>query len=181
MRSRACGCALRSLPSALCCFRREEAACYDFCPVTFVLPGDYALFVEEFKRHSGATWIMKPTGKAQGKGIFLFQKLSQISDWRTDYRWKPDNPSVESYVVQRYIANPYCVGGKKVCIGALCCVYWQHRFPLTTTSPRQFDMRLYALTTSFQPLVIYFYRSGFARFSSTYVNVGCACSRRANT
>jgi hypothetical protein len=24
----------------------EEAAKYDFCPMTFVLPGDYALFVE---------------------------------------------------------------------------------------------------------------------------------------
>jgi hypothetical protein len=26
-------------------------------------------------------WIMKPTGKSQGKGIFLFNKLSQISQW----------------------------------------------------------------------------------------------------
>ena len=25
---------------------------------------------------------MKPIGKSQGKGIFLFNKLSQISDWR---------------------------------------------------------------------------------------------------
>ena len=24
----------------------EEASKYDFCPMTFVLPGDYALFVE---------------------------------------------------------------------------------------------------------------------------------------
>lgn len=123
--------------------QHEEAAKYGFCPTTYVLPGDYALFVEEFKRHPGQAWIMKPIGKAQGKGIFLFTKLSQISDWRTDYRWKPDNPSVESYVVQQYISNPYLVGGKK------------------------FDMRLYVLVTSFSPLVVYMYRSGFARFSHT--------------
>jgi tubulin polyglutamylase TTLL9 len=35
------------------------------------------MFVEEFKR-SGGTWIMKPIGRAQGQGIFLFNKLSQV-------------------------------------------------------------------------------------------------------
>jgi len=30
--------------------RSGEASSFDFCPVTYVLPGDYALFVEEFKR-----------------------------------------------------------------------------------------------------------------------------------
>jgi len=89
--------------------RAEEAATYDFCPVTFVLPGDYALFVEEFNRVHGTVWIMKPIGRAQGKGIFLFHKLSQISSWKSEHRWKPDTPGVETYVVQKYIPNPYCV------------------------------------------------------------------------
>ena len=26
-------------------------------------------------------WIMKPTAKSQGKGIFLFNKLAGIQDW----------------------------------------------------------------------------------------------------
>ena len=39
---------------------------------------EYRMFVEEFKR-SGGVWIMKPIGAAQGKGIFLFNKLSQVS------------------------------------------------------------------------------------------------------
>ncbi|KAI9986419.1 hypothetical protein PInf_025362 [Phytophthora infestans] len=115
---------------------------YDFFPATYILPGEYAIFVEEFKRNQGV-WIMKPIGKAQGKGIFLFTKLSQISDWRTDFRWRPENQQVETYVVQRYISSPYLVGGKK------------------------FDLRLYALVPSFCPLEIYLFRGGFARFTNS--------------
>jgi tubulin polyglutamylase TTLL9 len=57
--------------------RYAEAAQYNFFPQTFVVPSEYRMFVEEFKR-SGGTWIMKPIGKAQGAGIFLFNKLSQV-------------------------------------------------------------------------------------------------------
>lgn len=52
--------------------------------------------------------------RAQGKGIFLITKLSQINDWRGDNRTQGTSPPVETYVVQRYVANPYLVGGKKV-------------------------------------------------------------------
>jgi len=66
--------------------REEEARRYDFFPGTYVLPADYGLFVEEFKQQGGAIWIMKPIGKAQGKGIFLFNKLSQINEWKKDHK-----------------------------------------------------------------------------------------------
>jgi tubulin polyglutamylase TTLL9 len=133
---------------------------YDFTPPTFTLPMEYALLSEEFRRPdaAGATWIMKPVGKAQGKGIFLFQKLSQISDWRRDSKWAqpapagppayqlgrgPATPATppETYVAQRYIANPYLIGQKK------------------------FDLRLYCLVTSYSPLTVWLSREGFARFS----------------
>lgn len=65
--------------------RYEEAAAYDFIPTTFMLPREYSIFVEKFKE-VGGVWIMKPIGSAQGKGIFLFTRLSEISDWKTDYR-----------------------------------------------------------------------------------------------
>jgi len=42
----------------------EEAAMFNFFPVTFNLPGEYSLFVEEFKKSPGSVWIMKPIGKA---------------------------------------------------------------------------------------------------------------------
>eukprot|EP00913_Durusdinium_trenchii_P022981 g21578.t1 len=65
----------------------EEAQGYAACsPTTFVLPLEYSMFVEEFKKQqaSGTIWIMKPVGKSQGRGIFLFDRLSQVSSWRQD-------------------------------------------------------------------------------------------------
>ena len=43
----------------------DEAQSYDFIPTTFVLPREYSMFVEEFKK-TGGVWIMKPIGSAQG-------------------------------------------------------------------------------------------------------------------
>ena len=120
-----------------------ESEKYNFFPTTYVLPQEYGLFLESFKKNAGSTWIMKPIGKAQGKGIFLFNKLSQISDWRKDHNWKKDAPQAETYVVQKYVERPYLIGGKK------------------------FDLRLYALVTSFSPLVVWVHKTGFARFSNT--------------
>ena len=132
-----------------------EANKYSFFPATFVLPAEYGLFVEEFKRTPGVTWIMKPVGRAQGKGIFLFNRLSQVSDWKKDYKWKSDQPQADSYVAQRYIESPLLVGGRK------------------------FDMRLYVLVTSYTPLKAWVHRGGFCRFTAgTNVGgggaVGCA-------
>lgn len=78
---------------------------------------------------------MKPIGKSQGKGIFLFQNISKISDWSDNIS------SPEPYIVQRYIHDPLLIGNKK------------------------FDLRIYVLVTSHSPLTIYLYRSGFARFT----------------
>lgn len=141
----------------------DEARCYIACsPTTFVLPMEYSMFVEEFKKQqqTGTIWIMKPVGKSQGKGIFLFDKLGQISAWRQAPKWlqkdedgtrrkgnneddEEQKKEAEPYVVQKYLSDPLLIGGKK------------------------FDLRLYVLVTSYNPLVVYMYRSGFARFSHT--------------
>ena len=42
---------------------KVDAASMDFVPVTYLLPADYTLFVEEFRRNPNAMWIMKPTGR----------------------------------------------------------------------------------------------------------------------
>ncbi|XP_058142848.1 probable tubulin polyglutamylase TTLL9 isoform X2 [Dasypus novemcinctus] len=148
-----------------------EAAKCDFFPKTFEMPCEYHLFVEEFRKNPGITWIMKPVARSQGKGIFLFRKLKDIMDWRkgtagkklTSLEAQPArsavNPSgshdtrstddqrdeipVENYVAQRYIENPYLIGGRK------------------------FDLRVYVLVMSYIPLRAWLYRDGFARFSNT--------------
>jgi len=48
----------------------------------YCLQTEYHMFVEEFKKHPGQIWIMKPIAKSQGKGIFLFRKLKDIVDWK---------------------------------------------------------------------------------------------------
>lgn len=114
-------------------------------PLTFVLPLEYKLFSEEYKKKQNVMWIMKPIGKSQGKGIFLFDKISQIKEWNVNKnKVTEDKDKPEQYIVQEYITNPLLIGGKK------------------------FDIRLYVLITSYYPLTIYLYRNGFARFSHTY-------------
>ncbi|NXK51023.1 TTLL9 polyglutamylase, partial [Chauna torquata] len=157
-----------------------EAAKCDFFPKTFEMPSEYHLFVEEFRKKPGITWIMKPVGRSQGKGIFLFRKLKDIVDWKkvratlsslgnaqqafcsfaifssplfaSDLFCPPDGVCtdeqkdetlIETYVAQRYIENPYLIGGRK------------------------FDLRVYVLVTSYIPLKAWLYRDGFARFSNT--------------
>uniref|UniRef100_A0A1I8GW35 Tubulin--tyrosine ligase-like protein 9 n=1 Tax=Macrostomum lignano TaxID=282301 RepID=A0A1I8GW35_9PLAT len=110
---------------------------------TTALQSEYHMFVEEFKKSPGTTWIMKPAGKAQGKGIFLFRKIRDIEAWKKSSEYLPGPPDPnkevpETYVVSRYIDNPYLVGGRK------------------------FDLRVYVLVMS-----VYLYRDGFARFSNT--------------
>lgn len=133
--------------------KHEEAAKYNFLPVTFVVPQEYSMFVEEFKKWTGATWIMKPVGRSQGAGIFLVNKLAQTQQFKPRQDWNPVAParkdpdeeqereSPELYVAQKYVESPLLIGGKK------------------------FDMRLYIFVRSYQPLTIYMHRGGFCRFS----------------
>lgn len=117
----------------------------DFVPITYLLPADYTLFVEEFRRNPNAMWIMKPTGRSQGKGIFIINKLAQIKKWSSQSRWA-QMPLKEAYVISRYVENPLLIGGKK------------------------FDLRIYVLVSSFRPLRVHQYAHGFARFCNAKYN-----------
>ena len=110
----------------------EEDFDMNFVPATFNLPSDYSLFLEEFKRHPAASmWIMKPSSKAQGKGIFLINKLSQIKRWASS-KW-----GGLQYIISTYIDRPLLIGGKK------------------------FDLRIYVLVTNYRPLKVYVHEVQF--------------------
>ncbi|KAJ8358215.1 hypothetical protein AAFF_G00022340 [Aldrovandia affinis] len=107
-----------------------EAARCDFFPCTFELPCEYHLFVEEFKRSPGGTWIMKPAARSQGRGIFLFRRLKDVTDWRREHG-RADEPRdeaapVESYVAQRYIEDPYLISGRSSTCASTCCIRDQY-------------------------------------------------------
>jgi len=110
----------------------------DIVPSTYALPQDYSLFEEEFKRNPRSKWIMKPTNRAQGVGIFIINKLNQVKKWANS-RW---GTKEEPYIISRYIDRPLLVGGKK------------------------FDLRIYVLVTSYRPLRVWEFTQGFARFTN---------------
>ncbi|ORC83602.1 tubulin tyrosine ligase [Trypanosoma theileri] len=114
-------------------------------PVTYNIPNDLQMFVEEFRRQPGSTWIVKPTARSQGRGIFLINRISQLKRWLKEKKEIDElegNP-VSGFIVSKYVVDPLLIGGKK------------------------FDLRLYVLVTSFKPLVAYLHEEGFARFCAT--------------
>ncbi|MFH4981969.1 hypothetical protein AB6A40_008678 [Gnathostoma spinigerum] len=61
----------------------RDAAKMNFLPPSYEVPADYHLFVEEFRKYPEDTiWIMKPVSGAQGRGIFLFKRLKDITEWK---------------------------------------------------------------------------------------------------
>lgn len=106
---------------------RSEQARVQYCPETFILPGDRRALKRHFSSQS--LWIVKPPASARGLGIRV------ISSWSLVPKKKP-------VIVSRYISNPYLI------------------------QKRKFDLRLYVLVTSFDPLRIYLYEEGVVRFAA---------------
>ncbi|KAL7287427.1 hypothetical protein TKK_0018536 [Trichogramma kaykai] len=132
--------------------KTKEAELCDAMPISFELPSEYRMLIEEHRKKHGTTWIVKPSQGSQGRGIFLFQRLRDLVEWKgkecvhpssdlADYEPGKEQPSQMNYLVQKYIDDPYLIDGCK------------------------FDLRLYVLVTSFQPLKVWLAREGFARLS----------------
>ena len=90
--------------------RKEFKVDYGFFPQTWVLPSQWNEMKAELAEKKNRTYIVKPEGLSQGKGIFLTKNLANIQQG-------------EKYVVQRYIKSPYLIDGLKFDLRIYVLVY----------------------------------------------------------
>ncbi|XP_043668074.1 probable tubulin polyglutamylase TTLL2 isoform X1 [Vespula pensylvanica] len=104
-------CRKDNLVRHLKCMKKGHGSIYDFSPIGYNLPSEYTKLAEDCSRYEkdDRVWICKPVSQSQGRGIFLFRKLSDLS-----YN--------NSAVVQRYIENPLLIGGYKFDLRLYVCV-----------------------------------------------------------
>ncbi|KAK3235051.1 hypothetical protein CYMTET_54723 [Cymbomonas tetramitiformis] len=108
---------------------------FKFIPKSFILPAEAPEFLAQFSSKKKKTFIIKPDGGCQGKGIVLVQAAEQAMKALEEL-------VTENVVAQRYLAKPYLIEGRK------------------------FDMRIYVLVVSCDPLRIFIYDEGLARFAT---------------
>ena len=82
--------------------RRHFPQEFGFYPRTWVLPAEWGSFKAEFDNNgkSKRTFILKPDGGCQGRGIFLTQELERVA-------------AMESQVAQVYVRRPLLIDGFK--------------------------------------------------------------------
>ena len=118
---------------------RRFPAEYTFLPKTYVLPADATQLAAAVERSPrDAIWIQKPPAGSCGRGIKLLRRTecnALLSKCR-----KKKKKKKKKVLVQQYIAQPHLIDGKK------------------------YDIRVYVLVTSFDPLVVYQFDEGIVRF-----------------
>ncbi|KAL3659869.1 hypothetical protein V7S43_015171 [Phytophthora oleae] len=110
---------------------------FDIIPPTFILPKEYVAFVQAFQDRSEQ---LKRSGYSEGKNIWIMKPVA-LSRGRGISLVNDLSQVIygEQVVIQEYIANPRLLDGFK------------------------FDLRLYVLVTSFNPLEAFLYDEGFVR------------------
>ncbi|CAG5109197.1 Similar to Ttll2: Probable tubulin polyglutamylase TTLL2 (Mus musculus) [Cotesia congregata] len=104
-------CKKDNLVRHLKCMRQIYGNIYDISPVGYNLPSEYTKLAADCSRSEKdeRVWICKPVGQSQGRGIFLFRRLSDLTYDSTA-------------VVQKYIEKPLLIGGYKFDLRLYVCV-----------------------------------------------------------
>mmetsp|Transcript_9081 Transcript_9081/g.33510 ORF Transcript_9081/g.33510 Transcript_9081/m.33510 type:complete len:717 (-) Transcript_9081:877-3027(-) len=121
-----------NLHKHLTVMRRRHGKSFDFFPHSYLLPEDKSLLQQEMDKHPQNLYILKPRASSCGRGIKVVQTMDQIKR--------------KECIIQRYIADPFLIDGKK----------W--------------DLRIYVVVTSMDPLVIYMFDDGLTRFATEKYN-----------
>jgi len=131
--------------------RREHGNLFDFHPTTFIIPQDKRILAKAMDPSLSRSPFTKqaPHQKAKKKGrrvgqVWIFKPANSSCGKGirliTDYRQL--NPKQHG-IVSKYIKSPYLIDARK------------------------FDLRIYVLVTSFDPLIVYVYKDGLVRFSTS--------------
>lgn len=133
---------------------------FDFMPMSYIFPIEREAIITAISSDPSVKWIIKPAGSSQGKGISIvdprsiYQSQSHGSVPLPDYNkllpstnsasnTKSNNEhSKDNYIIEKYIDNPLLIHSRK------------------------FDLRLYVVVTSFNPVVIYIHEQGLIRLAS---------------
>lgn len=153
-----------------------HGAVYSFTPRTFLLPSEYARFVEASSAQPGACWICKPVDASQGQHIFIIRDASEIS---SEYYAAQDEDGAEGPTGGRAINGDV---GFRYTLKALRARLHRAPAPCVAFSrphiaqryvdrpaligARKFDLRLYALVASFSPLRAYLYSDAVVRLAT---------------
>ncbi|GMF50777.1 unnamed protein product [Phytophthora fragariaefolia] len=139
-----------SLPDQLDAFRRALERNETFIAGTFPSSvgsnRDTAEAVRKRSTMIGPLWITKPPASACGRGIRVLSHrdaCKMCEDARKLSKKSKSGKKVKSRIVQKYIADPLLLGDGE-------------RY--------KFDLRLYVVVTSLDPLRIYLFEEGIARF-----------------
>jgi len=117
---------------------RLGAGCH-ILPTCFVLPGDAEEWQRVRSEQPDVTWICKPSNGRCGKDIsILGPSTSPLEDVDRKYEEVSQRPGI----AQVYISNPHLINDYK------------------------YDLRLYVVVTSFEPLRIYLNGEGLVRFAT---------------
>ncbi|CAE7660137.1 TTLL11, partial [Symbiodinium pilosum] len=110
---------------------------FRFWPKSWLLPAETDELCQWLDKHKASTVIVKPEGGSQGEGIFLVQDAPSL---RLKLSAKAHYGAGFGALAQRYLPAPLLLDGLK------------------------FDLRLYVVVTSLDPLVAYMCKEGLARF-----------------
>lgn len=116
---------------------------FDITPRTFLCPTEMSLLEEDARRYAKAnqgqdpTYIVKPVASSCGKGIRVVKGIPRSLREGA----APEDGPQKPYIVQQYL-DPFLVDGRK------------------------FDLRMYCVVTSFDPLRIYLFDQGLVRFAA---------------
>ena len=116
--------------------RRRHGSQYHIMPTSFLLPSDHDELLLDWEHHPENMYILKPKSSSRGRGIRMLKSKGDLP-MRKGASRKP-----KECLVQRYIQDPLLIDGYK------------------------FDMRVYVLVTSYDPLKVYLHEEGLVRFAT---------------